>query len=296
VVPSGTGFWDFVDVARGFAAGIASGFWDAITGLPTLLWNLIWSPVRTVGGILAGINQIKEAVQNGNLAGAALMVIAPSLYELVTKPDLTWYDRGFLAGKTVGEFGARLGGVGLGTAAAFVGRRGFFGKLWDWVDSRGLLTVQRAAQQLAQVRRVLAGIPGVDKLVDALQSADAKIRKGAQFQAARGLEYARQGKLARIEVDNLRRGRGRPDLQLVGVNGRLIECKNWPGWLTSPLGERAAKVEELRQKIIRLLRGNGYQLKIEFANMVPNEVKQMLNGLPVNIGNRVQAVPIPFPS
>src|SRR5262249_54929 len=128
-----------------------------------------------------------------------------------------------------------------------------------------------------------------------LQSANEGVRKGAQFQAARALEYARQGLLQRIEVTGLRNGRGVPDLLLNRSAGfLLVECKNWPAWLRMPLGARRGGVRKLEDQIRGYLEGNNRRLRLEFANMVPNEVKQMIQKLPDEIRVRVTPVAVPF--
>lgn len=279
-----------------WATALSNGLPSAVIGLPKLLWNLITNWDETVGGIKKWIEGIQAAANTGDVK-TLIQLTLPSLYDLLFKPELPWKERGFAAGKLVGEFGSMLGGVGAGTAAALVGRCGFFNRLWGWANSRGLLSARRAAAQLRRVNLELAKFkgPGLDELIKHLQSANEGVRKGAQFQAARALEYARQGLLQRIEVTGLRNGRGVPDLLLNRSAGfLLVECKNWPAWLRMPLGARRGGVRKLEDQIRGYLEGNNRRLRLEFANMVPNEVKQMIQKLPDEIRVRVTPVAVPF--
>jgi RHS repeat-associated protein len=112
-------FSDAVPFARGFVAGVGSGAWSFGEGVANLIRGLPGS----VGQIIEGITNLIGALVELRWDAAARQAF-PDLYRLVSEwSSVGAYDKGYLAGRVVGQYGAAvLTGMGVSRILGMVRR------------------------------------------------------------------------------------------------------------------------------------------------------------------------------
>ncbi len=110
-------------------AGLGSGAWETVAGLADLVKSLITSPIQTAAALTSALGTILDTglglfgPNAGQAAQQAAQLLVPDLYKLVTQPNLSKFDQGFLLGKVIGQFAASLlTGNAVGQVANAAGR------------------------------------------------------------------------------------------------------------------------------------------------------------------------------
>jgi RHS repeat-associated protein len=97
---------DVKDFVAGFLAGVGDGAAGFVTGIGDFVGNLVAHPIDTVNNIIAGVEKLITLAAQGDVKGV-LQQQFPLLVNLIDKwPTASAYDRGYMAGQIVGEYGA----------------------------------------------------------------------------------------------------------------------------------------------------------------------------------------------